>query len=384
MKLKSTFSALFSLCLILIWEAGLAQESPLTGSLVVKGKIEGLNNGTVSVTTEVFGQKKIFNGTIALGRFEVKITQPSPTLYSLVVDEDQASRLLFFADNGIIQIEAVKGNMPNAKVSGSISNKEFNQYNALIADYDAKLSSIQQVYADLGQAGTLLPKQDSLENIFKLTLAQKDEAIQLWIRVHQKSFVSPLVMILNYANDGDPAMMRPLFNGFTADVKKSYYGNFLEGQIAKLEDQLKRAETVNIGKTAPLFSQADPLGKSVSLESFRGKYVLIDFWASWCGPCRQENPNLVRTYQKFKSRNLEILGVSLDNDKDRWLEAIKKDQLTWAQVSDLKYWRNDVALQYGVQSIPANFLLDKEGKIIAKGLRGPALEQALEKLLVNQ
>jgi peroxiredoxin len=374
MKLKSTLPALCSLILILNGGIGFAQESPLSGSLVIKGKITGLNVGTVSVTTEVFSQKKTFDAAIVQGRFEVKITQPSPTLYSLLIKEDPTGRLLFFADNGILQIDGVKGDLANAKVSGSISNKEFNQYNAMVQDYDSRLGNIQQVADELDQAGKLLPKKDSLVNLYMATMEQKDEAIKLWIKIHPKSFVSPLVMILNYGNDGDPVMMRPLFDGFTASVKQSYYGNFMESVLA-------RKEGLNIGKPAPLFSQADPQGKPIALASFKGKYVLIDFWASWCGPCRQENPNIVRTYQKFKDKNFEILGVSLDQDKTKWLKAIQDDQLTWAQVSDLKYWRNEVAVQYGVQSIPANFLLDKQGKIIAKGLRGSDLEQTLEKLL---
>jgi peroxiredoxin len=359
---------------ILAFLSAFGQVSPLTGELVIKGKINGVVAGKVTITTEVFAEKKSFDAVITQSRFEVKINQPSPTLYSLTVKEDPTGRLLFFADNGIIQIEAVKGSLENAKVSGSLSNKEFVQYNTMVSNYDFLLNTIQEVWADLQEKGTLLPKADSLQKVFKRTTEKKDSSIATWVTQHNKSFVSPLIMILNYANNGDPVNMRNMFNGFTADVKMSYYGNFLDGIIT-------RKEGLNIGKAAPLFSQADPDGKPIALESYRGKYVLIDFWASWCGPCRQENPNIVRTYEKFKGNNFEILGVSLDNNKDKWLKAIQDDQLTWAQVSDLKYWKNAVAVQYGVQSIPANFLLDKEGKIIAKGLRGPALEQTLEKIL---
>jgi peroxiredoxin len=131
----------------------------------------------------------------------------------------------------------------------------------------------------------------------------------------------------------------------------------------------------------PDFTQNDQNGKPVRLSSFKGKYVLVDFWASWCGPCRAENPNLVKAYNTFKSKNFTILSVSLDNNKDKWLEAIKKDVLTWTHVSDLKYWQNEVAVQFGIQSIPASFILDPTGKIIGRDLRGADLDTFLSKNL---
>lgn len=358
----------------LIWSSIVAQSPSTAGALIVKGKVNGISTGTVSVTTEVFNQKKTFTAPIAQGKFEVRITQPSPTLYSLVIKESPNERLLFFADNGILQIDAAKGNIGEAKVSGSISNKEYSQYNEMVEGYDQNLKKTEEVFNALEEAGNLLPKIDSLRAAYSTGLQKKDSAIQAWIKIRSKSFVSPFVMIINYADNGDTNMMRTLFDGFSPEVKKSFYGNFIENILV-------RKEGLGIGKKAPNFSQADALGKPISLESFKGKYVLVDFWASWCGPCRQENPNLVRTYQKFKTKNFEILGVSLDNNKEKWLQAIKDDQLNWQQVSDLKYWKNEVAVQYGVQSIPANFLLDKEGKIVAKGLRGQALDNALEQLL---
>lgn len=366
-------------CLVFIITQVSAQTSPLAGSLTIKGKINGLAKGTANVTTEVFGEKHTFNAAIVNGKFEMKINQPSPTLYSLTIEEDPAGRALFFAENGTIQVEAVKGDLSNAKVVGSMANNEFAEYNMMISNYDFLLNTIQEVWADLQEKGELFPKMDSLRNRFQRTQQKKDSAIATWVVHHKNSYVSPLVAILNYANNGDPVFMRQVFNGYPANVKMSYYGNFLEGVIA-------RKEGLSIGKLAPLFSQPDPNGKLIALESFRGKYVLIDFWASWCGPCREENPNVVRTYQKFKNKNFEILGVSLDRpgQKESWLAAITKDGLSWPQVSDLKFWQNEAAVQYGVQSIPANFLLDKEGKIVAKDLRGPALEQTLERLLATE
>jgi len=138
---------------------------------------------------------------------------------------------------------------------------------------------------------------------------------------------------------------------------------------------------LNVGDIAPNFTLNTPDGKPVNLYSLRGKTLLIDFWAAWCRPCRMENPNVVAVYEKFKDKGFDILGVSLDQDKEAWLKAIEKDKLTWTQVSDLKFWESPVVALYQVEGIPMNFLLDKEGKIIAKNLRGEALEATLKKVL---
>ena len=139
-----------------------------------------------------------------------------------------------------------------------------------------------------------------------------------------------------------------------------------------------------VGKVAPDFTQNTPEGEELKLSDLRGKYILIDFWASWCGPCRRENPNVVRMYDKYKAKGFDILGVSLDRDQGRWLKAIEQDQLGWLHVSDLKGWQNAVAKQYNITSIPKTILLDPEGKIIGKNLRGPSLEQKLEEIFGDQ
>jgi peroxiredoxin len=155
----------------------------------------------------------------------------------------------------------------------------------------------------------------------------------------------------------------------------------LHTYMQRVNAERKSAELTAIGSLAPDISLADPNGKQIALSSLKGKYVLLDFWASWCRPCRAENPNIVACYNKFKDKGFEIYSVSLDKEKDPWLEAIKKDGLNWVHVSDLKEWNSPTALMYNVQGIPANFLLDPYGKIIAKNLRGEALEIKLTEVV---
>src|SRR5690606_15975380 len=153
--------------------------------------------------------------------------------------------------------------------------------------------------------------------------------------------------------------------------------------VKTIEYSIKTDKLTGVGRQALPFSQADTLGKTVSLADFQGKYVLIDFWASWCVPCRMENPNVVSAYQQYKNKNFTVLGISFDypGQQQRWLDAIHSDNLSWTQLSDLKGWKNEVGVLYDIKSIPSNLLIDPNGIIIAKNLRGEALDKKLQELL---
>jgi peroxiredoxin len=171
----------------------------------------------------------------------------------------------------------------------------------------------------------------------------------------------------------DPMVMENRLAVISEQAKNNYYGKMATKMAAD-------AKFGAVGTLAPDFMQKDVSGKDVKLSSFRGKYVLLDFWASWCGPCRQENPNVVNAFNQYKEKNFTVLGVSLDRARDPWLKAIQDDKLTWTQLSDLKFWSNEVAVQYKIQSIPQNYLIDPDGKIVGKNLRGEQLRLKLENI----
>ena len=196
---------------------------------------------------------------------------------------------------------------------------------------------------------------------------------------------------------GSRAQLLAMTGGFAALMQRKHPSsiqladaiqeNFKEGfpaVAAQIEAQAAGLRTFQPGAEAPLFAGPNPEGEEISLESLRGKIVLIDFWASWCGPCRRENPNVVKLYNEYKEQGFEILGVSLDRTKDRWVQAIAADKLTWLHISDLKGWKSKYAQQYGVSSIPQTVLLDREGKIIARNLRGAQLAQRLKQVFAGK
>lgn len=254
------------------------------------------------------------------------------------------------------------------------------------AELDTALSGIQQklvlsekTYRD---AQTKKVKYDTIglgawRAEMALLKIEKKKTEADFITQHPGYFMSLIALndVIGPLPSNVPELIK-LFNKMDKNIQRTTTG-------VKTKATLDKFDLVSIGRTAPLFSAPDTSGKNISLMDFRGKYVLLDFWASWCGPCREENPTVVKAYQKFRTKNFEILSVSLDQagKHDAWVKAIHDDGLTWQHVSDLKFWNSEVAQLYAVRSIPQNFLIDPKGKIIAVNLRGEELNKKLSELI---
>ena len=267
----------------------------------------------------------------------------------------------------------------NTVITGSVVNVDFKRFLDEEKPYQQRKMAMAPAYQAARQAKDEAAAKSIGAQAKIIDKALDDSVYAPYARNHPQSPLALYALQLYAKNDPDVPVLRSLFDGLSPAVKGSTGGKAFAEKLAV-------AAKTGIGSMAMDFAQNDTAGKPVSLSAFRGRYVLVDFWASWCGPCRVENPAIVSTYAKYHPKGFEILGVSLDRpgDKDKWLKAIHADKLTWTQVSDLQFWQNAVAVQYGVGSIPQNFLIDPQGKIIGKGLRGEDLDKKLGEIFIQR
>lgn len=296
--------------------------------------------------------------------------------YIAIGDKKRNYSIRLMAENKPIQIVADYEKPGKESITGSSSHVEYLAVKDSMLVFSNTMDSLLENY-NLAENADDTAAMQVIESEYYLQDALKDKWLKNWVKENPKSYVAQFFMINPISYQSNSTELRALFNGIAPEVNNSQ-------MYATLHHKLEILEKSAVGQMAPDFTMNDTDGNPVTLSSQFGNYLLIDFWASWCGPCRLENPHMVELYHQYHSKGYDIFGVSLDREEDKWLAAIEKDNLTWKQVSDLGFWDNAAAKLYGVSSIPHTVLIDPQGKIIARGLSGDELAAKLAEIFTSK
>ena len=345
----------------------------------VSGEMKNIEDGKLVYVSELdknMQPSKIDSVQITNGEFKLDMAEVEHPNLSFISVEGQNGNVLFISENEPLHFEIYKDSLPTSKVNGGKENVAFYTYLEHLKGLNKRVMEIRtemrEVMTTSRDSATIAGLQEQEEELRTTDMSFKKD----FVKEHPDRFVSVLVLT-DMMNMGASANeVKELYETLSENATKS-------SLASSLEENLNKRSAVDLGSKAPEFSAPNPEGEQISLKDAMGKVTLIDFWAAWCKPCRVENPNIVKVYNKYHDMGFNIIGVSLDREgqKDKWIQAIKDDNLTWPQVSHLKFWQDPVAQLYGVQAIPAQFILDENGVIVAKNLRGDALDAKVKELL---
>lgn len=366
------------------------------GEYLITGTAKGIENGKTIILQ---GQDPTTKMTVALdtvkvenGKFEIKGKVTEPAFHALIVQGSNAP-LPFILETGEITVAIDKDSIHKSKISGTYNNDEYVKFNEDLTKTQKSLVDFQKKNTQKMQAAQQAQDTAVINGLMKQYMelqtevqANSKKKYVAYAESHPKSYISALIIQSMIADpSADLKKTESLYNALDESVKNTTPGKDIKTKIgqAKMPAVGASAPPVGSAKWRSDFSAPNPEGKVVSLKESLGKVTIVDFWASWCGPCRKENPNVVAIYKELHSKGLNIVGVSLDKEAAAWKEAIAKDGLNWTQVSNLKFWEEPIAAQYGVQSIPATFILDASGKVVAQDLRGPELRAKILELLAK-
>ncbi|SMO66118.1 Peroxiredoxin [Saccharicrinis carchari] len=344
-------------------------------TFTINGTVEGITDGKAVLNKLTEGRPvAIDTAEIVEGKFTFTGSVDEPQLYLIFIDNNR-NPIVFFGENAKMNIVVNPEKMQEAVVTGSTINDIYSSFVKNVPG-QARLEQINQEYQKASGTGDEVKVEALREEVSELMEEQKAYFLD-FIKNNTDNVVGAH-MALQAMSEFEMSEFEELVAEFEASIGDSKYVTDLKNALEPMRQAAEAEKATSIGASAPDFTLESVEGNDVALSSLQGKYLLVDFWASWCGPCRQENPNVVKAYKKYADKGFDVLGVSLDRDSAAWRKAIVDDGLTWTQVID---GDGSVANTYGVTGIPFTLLLDKEGNIIAKNLRGKQLEERLAELL---